>query len=373
MRPALLFLLTTTVCAAPNAEQLARIPVRMKQFVDAGRAAGFVTLIGHQGRIASLEAIGYQDRESRIPMRTDTIFQIMSLSKPITCAGAMVLVDEGRISLLDPVEKYLPEFKGQNPERPINIRDLMTHTSGLPGSVPKGQGGWDHTLAEVVSAGAKLKLQTQPSVMWSYSNIGIATVGRIIEVVSGENFEKFMTERILMPLNMKDTCYRLPAGKESRLSAVYTDDHGTLKLSTIDRFRRGAKYPSPEGGLYSTATDLYRFYNMMLHKGTLDGHRILSPAAVEVMTTVQTGDLKTGFTPGMGYGLGWSIVREPLGMFRYNSMGAYGHGGAYRTYGWVDPAKDLIGVLLYQRTNGGGDVAEETNVFMAMAAAAIER
>jgi CubicO group peptidase (beta-lactamase class C family) len=224
MRPVLLFILTTTLCADPNAEQLARIPVRMKQFVDAGRAAGFVTLVGHQGRIASLEAIGYQDRENRIPMRTDTIFQIMSLSKPITCAGAMVLVDEGRISLLDPVEKYLPEFKGQNPERPINIRDLMTHTSGLPGSVPKGQGGWDHTLAEVVNAGAKLKLQTQPGVMWSYSNIGIATVGRIIEVVSGESFEKFMTERILMPLNMKDTRYRPRRNPVSPMSTQMTTE-----------------------------------------------------------------------------------------------------------------------------------------------------
>jgi CubicO group peptidase (beta-lactamase class C family) len=181
-----------------------------------------------------------------------------------------------------------------------------------------------------------------------------------------------MQERIFTPLGMKDTHYFLPPERKSRLAAVYTDDNGTLQRSSADRFREGSKYAAPEGGIYSIATDLGNFYQMMLNRGALNGQRILSRAAVEVMTENHTGDIPGGFAPGVGHGLTWSVVREPAGMFRLNSIGAYGHGGAYRTYGWVDPGKDMIGVILLQRTNNGGDVADEINAFMAMAAAAIE-
>ena len=148
---------------------------------------------------------------------------------------------------------------------------------------------------------------------------------------------------------------------------MYLDDNGKLKRANIDLYKKGVKYPAPEGGLYSTATDLAKFYQMLLSKGK----PVLSKAAVEAMTKVHTGDLTTGFAPGVGYGLGVSIVRNAEGTFRLNSIGSFGHGGAYRTYGWVDPAKDMFGVILFQRTNGGGDVADEINAFMAMAAAAI--
>jgi len=172
---------------------------------------------------------------------------------------------------------------------------------------------------------------------------------------------------------MKDTHYFLPVEKQSRLAMAYTDKDGTLVRNEADPFRKGAKYSGPEGGLYSTASDMARFYQMMLDRGVLDGHRILSPAGVALMTTVHTGDLKAGFAPGMGWGLGWSVVREPAGTLRLNSTGSFGHGGGYRTYGWVDPGKDMVEVLMYQRTNGGGDVADEINAFLALAAAAIER
>ncbi len=358
--------------AGMSVDVLARIPVRMKEYVDHGKAAGFVTLVARHGHIASLEAVGYQDRESRIPMRTDTIFQIMSMTKPVTCAGIMILIDEGRVALIDPVEKYLPEFKGKQISRPITIRDLMTHTSGLPAAPPDGFDKAAHTLAEVVAAA---RMPTfEPGSKWSYSNMGIATLGRIIEVVAGKPFEQFIDERILTPLKMKDTSFFLPGDKEGRLSAVYTDDNGKLvRQDDAIRFRRGAKSPMPEGGLYSTAGDMARFYQMMLNGGSLDSRQVLSRAAVALMTTVHTGDLKTGFAPGMGYGLGWAVVREAAGTFRYNSIGTFSHGGAYRTYGWVDPAKDMLGVIMYQRTNGGGDVADEINTFMALCGAAIER
>jgi CubicO group peptidase (beta-lactamase class C family) len=368
--------------AGMNPERLARIPARMQAFVDRGTAAGFVTLVARHGQIASLSAVGYQDRESKTPMRPDTIFQIMSMSKPVTGVGIMILVDDGLLSLSDPVEKHLPEYRGQTvtggakPSRPITIRDLMTHTSGMPGGSPEAlrgpRGNWDHTLGEVVAIESQMQLAGEPGLKWRYSNAGIATLGRIIEVVSGQPFERFMRERIFEPLGMSDTSYFLPSEKRSRLAAVYTDENGTLRRSSADRYREGSKYAAPEGGLYSVATDLGNFYQMMLNRGTLNGHRILSRAAVEVMTQNHTGDIPAGFAPGMGYGLAWSVVREPAGTFRLNSIGAYGHGGAYRTYGWVDPSKDMLGVILLQRTNNGGDVADEINAFMALAASAIE-
>jgi CubicO group peptidase (beta-lactamase class C family) len=369
--------------AGMDAGRLAKIAPRMKAFVDQGTAAGFVTLIARHGHLAHLEAVGYQDLETKIPMRTDSIFQIMSMTKPVTCTGAMILMEEGRLSLIDPVEKYLPEFKGQQvnvegalhkPSRPINIRDLMTHTSGMAvGHAKELEGTSRHTLAEVVSADARLPLNFEPGAKWSYSNTGLATLGRIIEVVSGEPYEQFILQRILQPLGMKDTFYFPPAEKLSRIASPYTDVNGRLERAKDDLSKKGAKYPGPEGGLYSTATDLARFYQMMLNKGTLDRQHILSRAGVEVMTQNQTGDLKAGFAPGFGYGLGWGVIKDASGTFRLNSIGTFGHGGGYRTYGWMDPAKDMLGVILYQRTNGGGDIADETNVFMAMAAAAIEK
>ena len=376
--------------ASMDAERLARIPVRMQSFVDHGKAAGIVTLLARRGHLALLSAVGYQDREAEVPMRTDTIFQIMSMTKPITSAGIVMLMEEGRLALVDPVEKYLPEFRGQQleacpasgdaancrltkPSRPINIRDLLTHTSGLPGDLKAPELRWKRTLVETATLASQQALVFEPGTKWLYSNVGMATLGRIIEVVSGQPYEQFISERILAPLGMQDTFYFPPAEKQKRIAAVYTDDNGKLKREDVDLFRRGAKYPAPEGGLYSTAADMASFYQMMLNKGTLDGHRFLSPAAVELMTTVHTGDLQAGFAPGIGFGLGWAVVKGPDGMFRLNSPGTFGHGGAYRTYGWVDPAKDMIGVILLQRTNGGGDVADEINSFMAMAAVAIER
>jgi CubicO group peptidase (beta-lactamase class C family) len=391
MRSLLLFALPLSLLAASapdpakagmNPERLARIPARMQAFVERGTAAGFVTLVARHGQVASLEAVGYQDREQNTPMRADTIFQIMSMSKPVTGVGVMILAEEGKLSLLDPVEKHLPEFRGQTmsdgskPKHAITIRDLMTHTSGMPGSSPdslKGpRGNWDHTLAEVVSLDSQMKLEGEPGLKWRYSNAGIATLGRIIEVVSRQPFETFIHDRIFEPLGMKETFYFLPHDKRSRLAAVYTDDHGVLKRFTGDPFREGSKYPSPEGGIYSTAADLAAFYQMMLNHGALASRRILSRASVDVMTALHTGDIPAGFAPGMGYGLTWAVVRSPEGTLRLNSIGSYGHGGAYRTYGWVDPAKDMVGVILFQRTNGGGDVADEINAFMVLAASAIE-
>lgn len=369
--------------AGMSAQRLAQIPVRMQEFVTAGKTAGVVTLVARHGYVASLDAVGYQDLESKTPMRTDTIFRLASVTKPVTCAGIMILVDEGRISLIDPAEKYLPEFKnlklnpcgtlaGFNceavaPSRPVNILDLMTHTSGLPGSVSTG-GAPPNTLAERVAAVSRATLLFEPGTAWNYSNIGIAALGRIIEVVTGQPYDRFLAGRIFQPLEMKDTFFFVPPDKANRVASVYTYEPDGLKRVPME----ARKFPAPEGGLFSTAGDMARFHQMLLDKGVLNGRRILSAAAVETMTRSYTGAMKAGFAPGVGHGFGFEVVREPLGTFRYNSIGSFVKGGAYRTYGWVDPAKDLVGIIFMQRTNGGGDAADEINRFLAMAAAAIE-
>jgi CubicO group peptidase (beta-lactamase class C family) len=379
--------------AGMNPEQLARIPVRMKEFVDAGKTAGIVTLVARHGHVASLEAVGFQDLERKTPMRVDSIFRIMSVTKPVTCAGIMVLVDEGRLSLLDPAERFIPEFKGLkvNPcgtrvghncelveaTRPITVLDLMTHTSGL-GERGGGRGGAPEpppsSLAEqIAGAASRATLIFQPGTAWNYTNFGIAVLGRIIEVASGKSYGQFMAERIFRPLGMNDTFYDVPQEKASRLSTVYTFADGHLK-PLARPIPAGARIPSPDSGLLSTAADLARFNQMMLNKGVLNGKRVLSPAAVESMTTSYTRNILAGYAPGVGQGYGYEVVREPLGMYRYTSIGSFEKAGVYRTYIWVDPAKDLVGIILMQRNTGGpaADLADEVNIFMAMAAAAVE-
>jgi CubicO group peptidase (beta-lactamase class C family) len=186
--------------------------------------------------------------------------------------------------------------------------------------------------------------------------------------VTGQPYDRFLAERIFQPLAMKDTFFFVPPDKANRVASVYRYEADGLKLAPMSE----PKFPAPEGGLFSTAGDMARFHEMLLEKGTLNGQRILSAAGVEEMTSSHTGSMKAGFAPGVGHGFGFEVVRETLGTFRYNSIGSFVKGGAYRTYAWVDPAKDLVGIILMQRTNGGGDVADEINSFMAMAAAAIE-
>lgn len=373
-----------------DAERLARIPDRMKSFVARGRAAGIVTLLAHRGKILQLSAIGVQDLESKTPMKEDTIFQIASMTKPITCVGVMILAEDGLLAITDPVEKFLPAFaklqirekkEGEDleevrkPKRPITIRDLMTHTSGMGSGYPEDFKDLfdkrDRPLAEAVDAFPTRYLDFEPGTKWSYSNMGIATLGRIIEIVSGKSYEAFLDERIFKPLGMNDSYFFVPESLRSRIATIYRLEGEKLSKADVDLYRIGAKYPAPEAGLYSTAQDLFRFYQMMLGGGALDGKQILSKASVELMTRVHTGDLKAGFSPGIGYGLGWAVVRNVEGMFRLNSIGTYGHGGLYHTYGFVDPQKELIGVILMQRLSGDGDMANEFNAFMTMAAVAV--
>jgi CubicO group peptidase (beta-lactamase class C family) len=393
----LLFALLLT--GAPNtprsgmdAERLARIPVRLKTLVDRGEMAGSVNLIMRRGTIVYHEAVGYQDLESKKPMRKDSIFQIMSMTKPFTGVGIMMLAEEGRLSINDPVEKYLPEFKDQQVgeknaqgqvealrkvARPITIRDLMSHTSGMSG--PHGElkdlySRMDVPLGEAVKQYAKQPLEFDPGTKWFYSNPGIATLGRIIEVVSDQKFENFIADRLLKPLGMKDSFFFPPADKTDRIVQNYVRKEGKLVPAGKNyyggeamNYRKGAVYSAPEYGMYSTAADLAQFYQMMLNGGALNGRRYLSPYSVEVMTMPHTGDLKAGHLPGTAFGLTWEVMRDPIGTVLLLSPGTFGHGGAFGTHGWIDRKKELVGVHMIQ----GGNTSDIKNVFFQMANSAV--
>jgi CubicO group peptidase (beta-lactamase class C family) len=343
----------------------------LQPFVDDQTLPGAVTLVVGKDGILSLETLGKADLASGRPMTEDTLFWIASMTKPMTAMGVMMLVEEGKLALDDPVEKYLPEFKGQRvqtekrgdrlvlekPSRPITLKDLFTHTSGLVGKSPLDGEALDVlTLKEAVITYALSPLQEQPGTKWQYCNPGINTLGRLIEVASGQSYAEFMQERFFTPLGMKDTTF-WPTGEQlSRLATSYKNkkkDEPGLEATTVrylttplsDRKRM----PLAAGGLFSTGRDLAKMYQMILNGGELDGKRYLKTATLKEMTTNQTGEMKVSFTPGMHMGLGFHIVHEPQGVTAALSPGSYGHGGAYGTQAWIDPVRGLGIVLLIQR------------------------
>jgi CubicO group peptidase (beta-lactamase class C family) len=372
-------------------DPFAPVRARMQTFVDQQDVAGAVTVVGRKDGVLSIDAVGKLDLDKETPMPKDALFRIASMTKPITAIGIMILVDEGKLAVNDPVEKHLPEFRGQmlavkdgdtitlkKPSRPITVRDLLTHTSGLPGALPPGLTDLyvkrNHTLAEAVMVFSQRPLDFEPGTKWAYCNPGIDTLGRIIEVVSGQSYEDFLEKRIFKPLGMTDTTFYPSAVQLVRAAPTYAKKDGKLvpAANTVTGPPEGARYPIPAGGLYSTGADLARLYRMMLNGGTLDKHRILSAKSVKEMTKVQTGDVKVGFTPGSGWGLGWSMVTKPEGVTKMLSPGSYGHGGAYGTQAWIDPEKDLFVVLLIQRSDlGNSDGSRIRQEFQEAAVAAV--
>jgi CubicO group peptidase (beta-lactamase class C family) len=349
--------------------KLALIHPRMQRFVEEGLIAGAVTVVGDARGIASLEAVGRLRLDTPEPMPKDALFRIASMTKPITATGILILADEGKLSVDDEVVKYLPEFRGQmlvaerkseqltlkKPKRPITLRDLLTHTSGLaayPPGLDDIYSKRNRTLAEGTLAVSQRPLEFEPGSRWAYSNSGIDTLGRIIEVVSGQDYETFLTRRIFEPLAMTDTTFRPGRDQLRRQAGLYGTRDG--KLIPTPNFLLGppahSRHPIPAGGLFSTGADMARFYRMMLNGGALDGQRVLPEATARAMTRVHTGDLVCGFTPGMGYGYGFAVVRQPEGVTAMMSPGTFGHGGAFGTQSWADPKRDLFVILLLQRT-----------------------
>ncbi len=374
-----------------DADKLGRIRAALQPFVDQQEVAGVVTVVGRKDAILHLEALGSRSLEPKEPMTKDALFRIASMTKPITAIGIMILQDEGKLKVEDPVEKYLPEFKGQmlvagktadaitlkKPSRPIRLRDLLTHTSGLPGAPPPGLADLytrrQHTLAEEVMAMSQRPLDFEPGTKWAYCNTGIDTLGRIIEVVSGQSYEDFLRKRIFEPLEMTDTTFYPSDAQYRRTAVTYAKKDGRLVADNGVLGLGEKRNPVPAGGLYSTGADLAKLYQMMLGKGARGKVRILSEESVMTMTKVQTGELLTGFTPGMGFGYGWAVVREPKGVTDMLSPGSYGHGGAFGTQAWLDPQKDLFTVLLIQRVGmPGGDASKIRQELQALAVAAVK-
>jgi CubicO group peptidase (beta-lactamase class C family) len=307
------------------------------------------------------------------------------MTKPIAAAAVMSLQDEGKLSVVDPVARYIPEYQhlvgenGEPPRTPLTIKHLLTHTNGL--AAPQWPDGGDtRSLEDQILALAKQPLRFEPGTKWQYG-LGLTVAGRIVEVVSGQPFDEFVRERITGRLGMKDTTFHLSDEQFARFTTLYklNDDKTALvrtqhKYVTPDPRRGAAIMPAPSGGLFSTAPDMARFYQMVLGGGELNGVRILTRQAVRQMTTIQTGDLEVGFTPGNGWGLGWCVIREPQGVSRLLSPGTYGHGGAYGTQGWVDPQRGLILVLMIQRPDlGNSDGSAIRDAFQAAAIEAIAR
>ena len=355
------------------------ITAALQPFVENHTLAGAVTLVADKDRVLAVDTVGFSDIAAGKRMTPDAIFWIASMSKPITATAFMMLVDEGKVSIDDPVEKYLPEFKGQKvasgpdaknpvlktPVHPITIRNVLSHTSGLAPHSPMETPTLDlFPLAERVKSYAAMTLMFEPDSSYKYSNAGINTAGRIIEVVSGMSYERFLQEKLFTPLGMKDTTFMPNASQIARIAKSYRPNAAKdgIEETTIGQLKYPlddpSRQPMPAGGLFSTAADLAKFCRMLLKGGQLDGKRYISEKALHTMTTKQTGDLPTG------YGLGWSVDKNPGGPF--------GHGGAYSTNMQVNPGAGIASIYLVQHAGyPNGDEGKKVLPAFQKAAAAL--
>lgn len=353
---------------------------RMQSFVDNGAIPGVVTLVIKKDRIISFEAVGYRDLETRRPMTPDTIFDIRSMTKPVTATGIMILMEEGKLALSDPVEKYLPEFKNSafkddRGTRTITIRHLLTHTAGLPlYRLPVSEEiaiKRNQTLADYVSFLSKQTPEYEPGTQHRYSSGGFAILGRIIEIVSGVPFDQFIAQRVFAPLGMNDSSFFYPFAKEGRVASIYRMQNGKLsKWEDLMAHSRKAIYPAPEFGMYSTASDMAAFSQMMLNGGAYKGRRILTKLSVQQMTANQTLGIASAVTRRqVVQGLSWGLAGDPVHDFPLTTRGSFGHNGAFGTIFWIDPEEGMIRIFLEQVFGSGN----ESQIFMAMAAVAASR
>jgi CubicO group peptidase (beta-lactamase class C family) len=342
---------------SPQLSPSARIDATMQSFVDRQKLSGAVTLVADDQHILHLSAVGQRDIANNLPMQTDTIFWVASMTKLMTSSAIMMLSDEGKLSIDDPVSKYIPEFTSlKTPSgKPANLtlRHLLTHTGGLA-EVPKEKLGEPRTLAELMSYFLNRPMVFEPGTKWEYCQTGINTLGRIIEIVSGESYENFMKERLFIPLGMKEATFYPTKDQISRLAVSYVLKDGRLETTDIKLLPGPVgdrnHYTAANGGLFCTATDYCRFAQMLLNHGSLDGKQYLRPETVKQMTSIQTDDLPSvGFIPGSAWGLAFGVVRKPSGITENLSPGTFGHGGAYGTQIWIDPVKNRIYLLLIQR------------------------
>lgn len=355
--------------SAATAQQPADLSASVQPYVDRSELAGAVMLVANRERVLTIQSAGWANVGERKPMRTDSMFWIASQSKPITAAALMMLVDDGQVRLTDNVEKFLPEFAAQmvvvertkervvlkNPKRPITVRDILSHCSGMPFSSALEKPTLDLLPLEArVRSYSMTPLNTQPGTKYRYSNAGINTAARIIEVVAKMSFEDFLDQRLFQPLGMKDTTFWPTEKQVARIALSYKPGPKKKGLMPLDITQLHypltdltKRQPMPAGGLFATADDIARFYRMILNEGQLDGRRYLSKDAVRQLTTKQTpAGIKNG------YGLGFSIGK-----------GQIGHGCAYSTRTNIETESGLILVWLVQHAGFPGDGKKSQDAF----------
>jgi CubicO group peptidase (beta-lactamase class C family) len=368
-----------------SSERLDRLTDALQGYVDRGEVAGSVAIVVRRGQVAYLEAFGHQDIEADLPMRADTVFRIASQSKAIVSTAIMILQEEGKLLITDPLSRYIPEFAdtqvavpaaggGYDLEdgRPITLRHLLTHTSGISYGGGPARDAWtaagfqqwyfadmDEPILDVVRRMASLPFDAQPGERWIYG-FNIDILGAVVEVASGMPLDVFLREKVFEPLGMHDTHFFLPPSKQVRFATVYGREPGAGLVRAEDSGRwegQGAYMDGPRqtfsggAGLLSTASDYARFLQMLLNGGEFDGRRVLSPTTVELMTQNHLGDVV--FRPGEGFGLGFSVVTDLGARGTPGSVGEFGWGGAYHSTYWADPEQDLAVVYLTQLRPAG--------------------
>ena len=360
----------------------------MESFVAKNEVAGAITVVVDRNKVLHLECNGFADRAAQRPIKPDTLFWIASMTKPVTATAILMLQDEGRLNVADPVEKYLPEFASlmtpSGKPAHLTITQILTHTSGLgEAGGPAAQAA--KTLADLVPIWLAAPMQYEPGAKWSYTQSGINAAARIVEVVSGMTFDAFVQKRLFHPLGMKDTTFYPTQAQRKRLVTAYARNKDTGTLDPVrprPEFGPKDRPPQGNGGLYSTATDYAKFCQMLLNRGTYHGHRLLTAKAVTFMSTPQTGDLPTGFFQSeafgrhgtnYGWGLGTCVLRTPHeGVAAKLSPGTVGHGGAWGTQAWVDPVRGVAYVLMVQRSNfPNSDASDVRRAFQSAAADAL--
>lgn len=361
-----------------SAERLQRIDAFTQRYIDNEMVAGTVTLVARQGKVVHFSAQGMKDVERNQEMTTDTIFRMASMTKPIASVALMMLYEEGLFQLDDPIADWLPEFKNMMVEveqadgciilepakTPISFTHILTHTAGLMNSwlgdteryseVARVQG--DENLASWTKRHATMPLRYEPGTRWEYS-AATSVVGRLVEVMSGDDLDTFFRERIFEPLQMKDTHFYLPPDKVNRFASLYgpdADNGNRMMLTEVgderSNFVSGPRaFFSGAGGLVSTAHDYIRFQQMMSNGGELDGVRLLGPKTVELMFANHTGDLPLWLSgPGYGFGLGYSVVMDRAVAHTSDTEGSVSWGGAFGTLFWIDPEEELVAIILSQ-------------------------
>ena len=370
--------------------KLPGVHAAIDEMIAKNEIAGAVTAVVTKDKFLDLESIGFADVESKRTMAPDTLFWIASMTKPVTAVAILMLQDEGKLKVSDPVAKYIPEFANlKTPSgKPANltITQVMTHISGL-GEAPAEQARNAKTLADLVPMWLAAPMQFEPGSKWSYCQSGINTGARIVEVVSGMSFDQFVQKKIFDPLGMKNTTFYPTDEQRKRLVTAYAkkNDGGALEpVPPRADFGTKNRPPQGNGGLFSTAPDYARFCQMLLGGGVFHGKQYLSVNAMNFLSTPQTGEIPTGFFQNNTYGnrgknyawgIGTCILKEPHeGVAEVLSPGTFGHGGAWGTQAWIDPVKGVAYVLMVQRSNfPNSDASEVRRAFQKAASEGIRK